>query len=301
MADVEEKEKDLEPNDVEDSHESEPELKEPVDKNEPLEVPVNQPSRAEKKRARFREFEERTTKAEERAAAAERAAQEARELYQRQLQHPQSHQSQPQQSTLQTRLAQISAAKQRLHSHYQAVASQPGYKTDSEQHREFERQAEELENLRVAALVEDRAQKGQINEQDLIRKAQLQSYLAEHADITNDPTRFQWAYARWQQLRAEGKPDTKEMSDAVFDEARIKYGLQPKNRRGSRPDDATRRRLSGVSAQSAGGDQASATYRMTAMERKMATIKYDKLPPKEAYQKWANNEGKRILERRAGK
>lgn len=299
MALEEQDDKDLEKDPVETEEvEETPEISEPADKNETIDVPVQ--TRQEKKRNRFREVEDRARAAEERAERAERAAQEARELHQRQLYNPQSgNVPQQQPSVVQQRLMQIAEEKRRLHEHYQAVASQPGYDSRGPQQREFERLAENLENARVAAIAE--AQRPQFNEEDLIRKAQLRQYLSEHSDITNDQKKFQWAYARWQQNIAEGKPDTKEMSDAVFDEARIKFGLQPRNRRGSRPDDSIRRKLSGVSSQSAGAPVATGNIQMTSMERKIAQAKYDNLPPKQAWQKWANNEGKRIMERRAQK
>lgn len=283
---------------VETEVEEKPDLpKEPADKNEAVEVQVQ--TRQQKKQNRFREAEEARIRAEERATAAERRAEEAAQRYQERLHTPMSGQSQPQVNPTQQRLMQIAEEKRRLHAQYQAVASQPGYDTNSAQHREFERLAENLENARVAVITD--AQRPQFNEQDIIRKAMLQAYLNDHGDIAHDQKRMQWAYARWQQNIAEGKPDTKEMSDAVFDEARIKFGLQPRNRRGSRPDDATKRRLSGVSSQSAGASPVTGTFQMTSMHRKMAQEKYDKLPPREAWQKWANNEGKRLMERRAAK
>ncbi len=274
-----------------------PEIKEPVDKNSDIEVPVQ--TRQQKKQNRFKEVEEARIRAEERATAAEKRAEEAHTRYQQQLQHPASQQSQPQMSPVQQRLAQIADEKRRLHEHYNAVASQPGYDPKGPQQREFERLAENLENARVAAI--SQASAPQFNEEEVIRKAQLRQYLNEHSDITADQKKFQWAYARWQQNIAEGKPDTKEMSDAVFDEARIKFGIQPRSRRGSRPDDTTRRRLSGVSSQSAGAAPVTGNIRMNSMERRMAQEKYDTLPKEQAWQKWANNEGKRVMEKRAQK
>jgi hypothetical protein len=183
-----------------------------------------------------------------------------------------------------------------------AVASQPGYDPrgkDAQRQREFEKQAQDIDDARVAVI--NQASSPQVNKEDWIREAQLRSYLNDHADISQDKQKMQWAIARWQQNIAEGKADTKAMSDAVFDEARIKFGLQPRNRRGSRPDDATKRRLTGVSSQSAGGGVTASKISMTAMERKMAQVKYDKDPPSVAWQKWANNEGKRIMEKRSAK
>lgn len=281
--------------------EEKPELpKEPVDKNADIEVQV---TRAEKKRNRVKEFEERTTRAEKAAEDARRDAQEARELYQRQLQHPQSQQTPQQQvNPVQQRLGQIAEAKRRLHEHYQAVASQPGYDPngkDRDRQRDFEAKAEELENMRVAAITQAH-QPQQINEQDLIRKVALHNYLNSHSDVTHDPKAWEWAHARWVQRKAEGQADTIEMADEVMEEARIKFGKPTRRGRGNKPDAATKARLSGVPAQSAGGGAGEVgLVRMNAMERKMAREMYDKLSPEQAYQKWANGPGKKAAARRA--
>jgi len=298
MADLKDKSEELEkdPPETEEVEEAEPVIKDPVDKNESIEVQVK-PSRQEKKQNRFREFEERTTKAEQAAEEARREAREARERLDRLQQVPGQPQQQPQQSKLQ----QIQLAKQRLNEMYMSVASQPGYDQKGPQQKEFERQAQALEDMRIDAIWEEKNQKHQSGEADRLRQAKLEMYLNEHADISQDRTKMQWAYARWQQNIAEGQLDTKEMSDRVFDEARIKFGLQPRNRRGSRPDQATRARLSGVSSQSAGAEQSSANVSMNAMQRKMARELYDKDPPAVAYQKWANGPGKRAQEKRAAK
>jgi hypothetical protein len=299
MADLED-DKELE-KDLDTEVDTEPEApKDPIDKNADVEVQVG-PSRQEKKRNRLREFEERTTRAEKAAEEARNEAREARERFDRLNQHPQSHQQpQPQVNPVQQRLGQIAEAKRRLHETYEAVASQPGYDRNGPRQKEFERQAEELENARVATISD--ANRPQVNEQELMRKVALQAYLDSHSDISSDPNKFKWALARWEQRKAEGHADTREMADEVFDEARVKFGGRARNRIGpQRPDPATQRRLSGVSAQSTGAPDNVGSIRMNAMERKMAEVKYDNLPKEKAWQKWANNEGKKVMERRAGK
>lgn len=300
MADLDQDEKDLDSELESGAAETDPEPpKDPVDKNADVDVQVG-PSRQEKKRNRMREFEETAKRATEEAAAARKEAQEARELYQRQLQHPQSQQSSPQHqvSSVQQRLNQIAEAKKRLHETYEAVASQPGYDRNGPRQREFEQQAEDLENARVAAITD--ARQPQFNEPELMRRVALKAYLDSHSDISADPQKWAWAHARWLQRKAEGQPDTREMADECFDEARVKYGMRPRNRiGGQRPDQATQRRLSGVSAQSTGAPDNISAIRMTPMERKIAEAKYDKLDKEKAWQKWANTEGKRIMAKRA--
>ncbi len=298
MADLDQEDKDLDAELESGAAETDPEPpKDPVDKNADVEVQVG-PSRQEKKRNRLKEFEERTTRAEQAAEEARREAREARERFDTLNRHPQSQQAQPQANPVQSRLNQIAEAKRRLHETYEAVASQPGYDRNGPRQKEFEQQAENLENARVAAISE--AQRPQFDEADLMRKVALKTYLDSHGDISGDPTRWAWAYARWQQRKAEGHADTREMADEVFDEARVKYGLKPRNRIGpQRADPATQKRLSGISAQSAGEPNNVSAIKMTPMERKMAEVKYDNLPKEKAWQKWANTEGKKVMARRA--
>jgi hypothetical protein len=279
--------------------EDKPELPvEPADKNEEIQVQVSDPAtRAEKKRNRVREFEERTTRAEKAAESARAEAAEARALYQRQLQHPQSAQ-QPQMHPAAQKLRNIDEAKQRLHAQYEAVASQPGYDRNGAQQRDFERQANELETARVATIVE--AQTPRVNEQELMRKVALNSFLQEHSDVTSDQKAWNWAVAQWSAaVHGEGKADTRELAEELLDQARVKFG-KPR-RGGRRPDVATQRRLSGISAQSTDGGGGVGLVKMGNMERKMARAMYEGqgLSPEQAYQKWANGPGKRAAEKAA--
>lgn len=298
MADLDQEDKDLDRELDEGAADSEPEApKDPVDKNADVEVQVG-PSRQEKKRNRLKEFEDRTTRAEQAAEEAKREAKDARERFDQLNRHPQSQQSQPQANPVQQRLNQIAEAKKRLHETYEAVASQAGYDRNGPRQREFEQQAESLENARVAAISE--AQRPQFNESELMRKVALQTYLDSHSDISGDANKWAWALARWQQRKAEGHSDTREMADEVFDEARIKFGGRARNRIGAqRADPATQRRLSGVSSQSSGSPDNVSAIKMSPMERKMAEVKYDTLPKEKAWQKWANTEGKKVMAKRA--
>lgn len=299
MSELDQEEKDLDTELESSAADTDPEPpKDPVDKNADVEVQVG-PSRQEKKRNRMKEFEERTTRAEQAAEEARREAREARERFETLNRHPQSQQSSPQGqvSPVQQRLNQIAEAKKRLHETYEAVASQPGYDRNGPRQREFEQQAEQLENARVAAISE--AQRPQFDEGELMRKVALKAYLDSHSDISADPNKWAWAHARWLQRKAEGHADTREMADEVFDEARVKFGLRPRNRIGTRPDQATQRRLSGIGSQSAGAPDNVSAIKMTPMERKMAEVKYDTLPKEKAWQKWANTEGKKVMAKRA--
>ncbi len=78
----------------------------------------------------------------------------------------------------------------------------------------------------------------------------------------------------------------------------MNFGLKPRSGRGSTPDQATRQRLSGVSSRAAGGDPGGdPIVKMTKHDRRMAVELYPQLSEKEAWQKWANGPGKRLVEK----
>lgn len=276
--------------------EEKPELPpEPVDRNEAIDVPV----REQKKRNRFKEFEERAVRAEKAAEEARREAQEARALHQQRLAHPQdqSHQQQQVHPAAQ-RLRDIDEATRRLHKEYQAVAARPGF--TERQQDEYEQRALQLQTARMAAVVE--ATRQPVNEQEMYRRWKWQEFTTKHNDVFAHEQAKHWAVGRWQQMvYGEKAPDTEELAERILDEARIKYGMKPR-RGGGGPDAATRARLSGVSAQGAGGHGTEiSAVSMGRREKAMAEELYDKLPPREAWQKWANGPGKRAAMKQASK
>lgn len=274
----------------------------PQDPNEPIEVVTEEAQKESRRQKRAQRQSEFRQAQEER----DRYRREADELRARVAAQP-HYQAPPQQQLhpAAAQLQRIDAAEKQLHDHYRARASQPGYDPNGPEHAEFERKAREIQTARIAAVVS--AQTPQFNEQEVIRKAQLQMYLNEHADISQDPTKMNWAYARWQQYRAEGKPDTKEMSDAVFDEARRRFGLKPRGA-SSGPDEATRQRFSGVPARGAGASQpSSGAVQMGPHEKKMARLAFgdrkddkgNSWSEKQVYQHWANTVGKKLQEQKS--
>lgn len=277
--------------------EDKPELPpEPADRNETVDVPI----REQKKRNRFKEFEERAAKAEREAAEARREAQEARAIHQQRLAHPQDQSTHQQQvHPVAQRLREIDEATDRLHQEYQAVASRPGF-TDQQQ-REYEQRARQLQTAKMAAVAQAAAP--QVNEQEMYRRWKWQEFTTKHNDVFSNEKAKYWAVAEWQKrVYAMGEADTEDLAEKILDETRVKYGMKPR-RGGGGPDAATRARLSGVSAQGAGGGEVGDTgaVRMGKRERQMAEELYDKIPPREAWQKWANGPGKRAALKQASK
>lgn len=295
MPDIDEELKDGAEGSESEEVEEKPELpKEPVDKNEAIEVQVQRPTRQEKKANRFKEFEERTARAERAAEEARREAMEARALHQQRMNQPEPQQ---QVHPVAQRLRQIDEETRRLHREYEAVARQPGFTPQMQE--EYEQRSLQLQTARIAAVAQ--ASQQPINEEEMYRKIAWRNFTSEHYDVFSDQKIANWAMGRWTQLvQGEGKADTRELAEEILDEARIKFGKQPRRSRGSRPDAATQRRLSGVSAQGGGGGDAEVgTVKMGAMERRMARELYDNLPPEQAYQKWANGPGKRAAQKAA--
>lgn len=266
--------------------------KDPVDKNEEIAVPVQ--TRAEKKRNRFKEFEERTARAEAAAEAARREAAEARQAFQQRAYHPQA--AQQQSNPALARLQQIDRATEELHERYELASRSPNF--TKEHQKQFEQEARNLQTAKMAAVAQAAAP--QINEEQLVQKAAWRQFTAEHADIFHapDPKMQKWAWAQYDLAMAEGLPDTRELVETILDRTRVKFGIKPRRARSVGVSDAaTQRRLSGHSAQSAGGGEEVAQVKMGNMERKMAREMYDKDPPEVAYQKWANGPGKRAAQK----
>ena len=307
LKEPEELEKDPEEGGDEDEPEATPEPQEvPQDPNEPIEVVTADAQKQARKERRAQRQSEFRQAQEER----DRLRRENDDLRARQTYHqppPQYQQPQPQVHPAAQRLAQLDQMEKQLHDHYRARASQQGYDPNGPEQAEFERKAREINVARMGVVAQ--AQQPQFNEAEVIRKAQLQMYLNEHADISQDPAKMQWAYARWQQYRAEVKEDTKEMSDAVFEEARRRFGMKTRNGSSQAADPATRQRLSGVPSRGSGASSGTpGAIQMSADDKKMARIAFgDRKDAKgnqwseaQVYQHWANTVGKKRQEQSKG-
>lgn len=287
MPEIEEQE--LETEELEGEEEEKPEPpKVPADPNEPIEVETEE-SRKESRRQRRAERQSQFRQAQEEAARLRAEVEVLKRAPQYQPPPPQQ-----QQSPHAARLQQIEAERQRLFQQYEAVASRPGYDRNSQQHQEFERRAQELENLRVATIVDARASHGQPDVKELARQIAWQNFQSEHHDVFNDQKAITWAMGEWQKRVAEGHADTRDMAEEILDNARRRFGMRP--RRGSpAPDAATRQRFSGVASRSASSAPQDAKVKMSADDKRMARIAFMKegVTEAQAYQRWANTVGKK--------
>lgn len=271
------------------AEESAPEIKEPESPNADIEVPIAaRPPRGERRANRVREFEQR-------AERAERERDEIRRQYELSRQQaPSAVQIQPQQQNPYVgRLRNIWERQQQLHKEFEIVASQPGF--NEEKRQQYELRAQQLDLEKMSTVAEMNRPNVDINQ--IARTVAWNQFTSEHHDVFNDPKLTQWAWGEYYRRIAEGQADTRALAEDVLDAARVRFGLQSRRGRGSAPDTATRQRLSGVSSRSAGPAGGGGTISMNAHQRKMARDLYSSLPEKEAYQKWANGPGKRLLDK----
>lgn len=266
--------------------ESPPEV--PQDPNEPITVQTDD-SKRQARRERRAERQNQFKQLQEEVARlrAERQAPPPQQYYQ---QPPQ-----PQVNPVQARLNQITERTKSLRNEYEAM-HQAGRMTP-ELEEKYQQQAVELRRAEMAVI--SQAAAPQINEQELIQKAAWHRFRAENQDIFSNGKAEQWAWAKYYQNIAEGQQDTMEMVNRVLKETRARFGLG-----GSpAPDQATRQRLSGVSARGSGQvTQSSGEIVMGPHEKRMAKIAFsgklgkDGKPLTEAqiYQHWANTVGKKL-------
>jgi|SRR6478735_902343 len=263
-----------------------PEL--PADPNEPIEV-VTDEAKKESRRQRRAERQNEFRRIQEENARL-RAESDA---YRRQPAYQPQQQQQPVNPAAQ-RLREIDETTQRLHREYEAVASRPGFTPQMQ--ADYEQRALQLQTARMAAVAQATAP--QINEQELYRKIAWQQFTNEHADVFGDEKAQNWAIGEWQKLvKGEGKADTKQLAEEILDRARVRFGMKPRNG-GSSVTQADRQRLTGVGSRGApGAPQQTGAVKMGPREKHMARLAFgDKMSEAEAYQKWANTVGKKLLE-----
>ncbi len=290
LKDPEELEKDLPEGDEPDERE-EPEIAEPKEHEGEVEVAIT--PRKERRANRVKEFEERANRAEREREDLRAELQRARQ--QQPAQHqPQGNPQVAQQNRVQIAMNNVYEEIDRLHKEYEIAASRPGF--SEADRRPYEERSRRLDMQKLAIIAEARAPQMDVNQ--LVKQVQWRAFESEHHDVFGNEQIKGWAWAAYNQKVAEGHPETRELAMETLDRARVRFGLRPRNGRGSNPDQATRQRLTGVSSRSAGGDPGGdPIVKMTKHDRRMAVELYPQLSEKEAWQKWANGPGKRLVEK----
>jgi len=122
---------------------------------------------------------------------------------------------------------------------------------------------------------------------------------ARHADVFAHPlaaAEAEVAYKRAtapRSLQGDGKPDNLETLDEVMEEVRKRYRLGNHRHGGHDVDPAQARRYAGVPRGTGAPVAARSGYKMTDLDREMADIAFPNLPPKERYQLYARDMGKK--------
>jgi len=278
---------------------SEPERELHQDPNEPIQVETDEAKVSRRRQARA-ERQNKFRQMEEESSRLRREVEELRQRAQYQA-PPQQYQQQQQENPVQTRLRSIDEANKSLHREYTAL-HQAG-KMTPQMEEEFQTKAINLRRAEIAAITQ--AAQPQVNQQEIISKAIWAQFTTKHADIFHDPNPNvqKWAWAKYHEAMADGKADTEELVEEILDQTRIKFGKTPRKLRGSRPDENTRQRFTGVSSRGGGGSGVDdGIVEMSAHDKRMARIAFgDRKDPKtgkpwteqQQYQYWANTVGKK--------
>lgn len=165
---------------------------------------------------------------------------------------------------------------------------------DEKRSKHYEQLGRDLEERRVNTLVERQLTRAQATAAARRPQEEAQAlYRAKYPDIYQNQKAYAYASAEWQKrTQALGQQPTDELLDEVMNEARTHFKLGPKPQATA----AERARMSGIpSSGGSGGDgKSGGGITMTPEFRKMAEAKYSDLPQKQAWQKWADNEGKAL-------
>jgi len=268
----------------------------PSDPNEPITVQTDDAKRETRRQRRaerqseFKRLQEENTRYRQQLEQRQAPQYQAPPQQQRQEVHPAV-----------ARLNQIDEQTDSLHREYNAVYKAGNLTPELE--AQYQRKARELQTARMATIAQ--ASAPQINEEQLVQKAAWRQFTAENSDVFYNENQNvkAWAWAEYHRRIAEGQRDTREMVDSVLDAARTRFGLTPR-KGGSNPDNATRQRLTGISARGAGaGQPSSGEIQMDGHMKKMARIAFLGKPGKDgkpmtegqAYQHWANTVGKKLM------
>lgn len=286
------------------------EFEERVASEDPVEVPVeeedddpdaelDEPTDRKGKRAargqNYRTVREQRAAAEARAQALQEQLDRlsAQQAAMSQPQGQQSSQANPQLDQKQQELSRVVTDQERLFSDYQAAVNR--YRADKKampesEYETFKKRAEELDEKKIDLRFEIREikQAPQRQQQEIIRL-----YQSKAPDVFSNQRAYDYASTVYRsKLLANPQANADETFDQAIEEARtVILGKRPA------PGAASKQRATGMSrGVSNGNGNQPARIQMTPGQRAMARSAYPKLSEKEAYQKWANVNGRKLLE-----
>ena len=158
----------------------------------------------------------------------------------------------------------------------------------------YSKKMREFESKKLEVAVDRRL--AQKNIQSANPRAALQAVLeAENADVYGNPRHRAWASAYYNMQIANGAADSKELHDQAMRAARENFKLAPS--RSTPPSRTTQSRMTGSPRGSSGSSREAPdeTIRMTKPLRMMARAQYPGLPEEEAYRKWGQGAGRKML------
>jgi hypothetical protein len=122
-----------------------------------------------------------------------------------------------------------------------------------------------------------------------------QVWVQKYPEVYNNPSAYQFAEATFRRRQALGENATNQLVDDIMAETMAQFKLGPKRA----PSASERSRLSGLPASGGGGTSSGGSgITMTPALRRMATAAYSDLPEPEAIKRWADNEGKRLRQKK---
>ncbi len=265
--------------------------------DEPPEPTGEHVSRADKKRNRYAEMRQELDDERRRRREVEEAA------HQQRLQSLQ--QQQPQSDPLDVHLDRLQKEEIRFNKEYQARRQQGLSETEEQEYIERAQQirnAIQQTNARIAQREQPTPQ--QISQHSAVQ-SRRQAFAAKHPDVFGHHDRVQvdgqnvsraayWANQRFQQLVTEGHPDNEATAEIAVQEARQRF----LGKKTASDPTAARERFAGP-PKGSNGQTENGRLRvvMHPHRKKLAEARYPDLPPEQAWQKWANSAGKRIVEK----
>lgn len=218
----------------------------PVD-DEPAEEDEPRQSRADKKRNRYRELQERAEAAErDRAEMAGRITQMQQLYDEARRAPPQQQQRTEQRDELSEKLDSVYREQDLLYRELQAR----GKTLTQEDISKYEKRARELDEQKHELIADRklRATGGGRAQQD--PGAAVGAFLQmQYSDVYGNPQALSWAQARYQMLKAEGRPAGFEVLQEVMSETRQRYRLpggQQQQRQAAPPRASQQARYAGA-------------------------------------------------------
>jgi hypothetical protein len=157
---------------------------------------------------------------------------------------------------------------------------------------EFDQKARNLAQRRTD-IAAQRAIQGALPQ--VIQAQQQQYFRMQYADVHSNERARQYAAGRYQQLLAEGEPDSPATVDRAMNDSRVKFGMRGNMSTG--PTDLDKRQLSGVGGGgTVRGTGSTNVVKMGKAEKSMAMAMYgDRFngDEKKAYAAWAKGPGVR--------